>query len=177
MPHGVLILERRAPLYGAARRRLEVVKLRGVSFSGGYHDFVIKRGGIQVFPRLVAAEHHAESEEGTLSSGVSEIDALLGGGIELGASTLIMGPAGVGKSTFAMQYAVAAAEAGHQAALFIFDESRRSLFARSKAIGIELKKHTESGNISVAQIDPAELAPGEFAHLVRESVEKKNART
>lgn len=176
VPHGVLILERRAPLYGAPRRRLEVVKLRGVNFSGGFHDFTIERGGIRVFPRLVAAEHRGHPEEGSLSSGIEEIDSLLGGGIELGASTLIMGPAGVGKSTLATQYAAAAANAGHHAALFVFDESRRSLFARSRAIGLDLQTYVESGSISVQQVDPAELAPGEFAHLVRESVEQRNAK-
>lgn len=176
VPHGVLILERRAPLYGAPRRRLEVVKLRGVNFSGGFHDFTIECGGIKVFPRLVAAEHRVEVSEGTLSSGIAGVDALLGGGIETGASTLIMGPAGVGKSTLAMQYAVAAAAEGHHAALFVFDESRRSLFARAKAIGLDFQSGTDSGAISVQQVDPAELAPGEFAHLVRQSVEEHEAK-
>ena len=176
VPHGVLILERRAPLYGAPRRRLEVVKLRGVEFSGGFHDFTIKRGGIKVFPRLIAAHHRSDIDEGQLSSGVPEIDSLLGGGIERGSSTLIMGPAGVGKSTLATQYAVAAAKSGEHAALFVFDESKRSLFVRSAALGMDLRELSDSGRISVQQVDPAELSPGEFAHLVRESVELRGAR-
>ena len=176
VPHGVLILERRAPLYGAPRRRLEVVKLRGVEFSGGFHDFTIKRGGIKVFPRLIAADHRSDIDEGQLSSGVPEIDSLLGGGIERGSSTLIMGPAGVGKSTLATQYAVAAAKSGEHAALFVFDESKRSLFVRSAALGMDLRELSDSGRISVQQVDPAELSPGEFAHLVRESVELRGAR-
>jgi circadian clock protein KaiC len=177
VPHGVLVLERRAPLYGSPRRRLEIVKLRGVEFSGGYHDFNIRRGGIELFPRLVAPKQHEdESEPETVASGIAEIDQLLGGGLEAASSTLIMGPAGVGKSTLATQYAVAAANRGDQVAFFIFDESRRSLMKRSAGVGLGLAEHLESGRITAQQIDPAELAPGEFAHLVRRAVEVDNAR-
>lgn len=176
VPHGVLVLERRAPLYGAPRRRMEVVKLRGVDFRGGYHDFNILKGGIVVYPRLVAAEHKTEFESGPLPSGINEIDQLLGGGIDSGSSTLIMGPAGVGKSTLATQYAIAAAARGEHAAVFVFDESRKTLIARSRAIGMDLEPHVASGTISVQQVDPAELAPGEFAQLVREAVENQGAR-
>jgi circadian clock protein KaiC len=171
VPHGVLVLERRAPLYGAPRRRMEIVKLRGVEFKGGYHDFNIRRGGIDLYPRLVAAQHPGDSAGGDVLSGIAEVDALLGGGLEEGSSTLIMGPAGAGKSTLATQYAVAAAERGDRAALFIFDESRRSLVKRSAAIGMNLATHLNSGLITAQQVDPAELAPGEFAHLVRQAVE------
>jgi circadian clock protein KaiC len=176
VPHGVIVLERRAPLYGAPRRRLEIIKLRGVDFRGGYHDFTIRRGGIELYPRLVAGAHPGDSADGHLASGIEEIDALLGGGLELGSSTLIMGPAGVGKSTLAMQYAVASAERGERAALFIFDESRRSLLKRSLAIGMDVSGFLESELITAQQVDPAELAPGEFADLVRKAVEKDNAR-
>ena len=175
VPHGVLVLERRAPLYGAPRRRLEIVKLRGVDFRGGYHDFNIRRGGIELYPRLVAARNRGDGESGVVASGIAEVDALLGGGLEAGSSTLIMGPAGVGKSTLATQYAVAAAKRGKQAAFFIFDESRRSLIKRSASISLDLDEHLESGRITVQQVDPAELAPGEFAHLVRVAVEQHDA--
>jgi circadian clock protein KaiC len=178
VPHGVIVLERRAPLYGSPRRRLEIIKLRGVEFHGGYHDFTIRRGGIELYPRLVAAKGGEEkSDDERLASGIAEIDALLGGGLDRGSSTLIMGPAGVGKSTLATQYAVAAAKRGERAALFIFDESRRSLLKRAAAVGMDLAGPLEKGLITAQQVDPAELAPGEFANLVREAVEKHGART
>ncbi len=176
VPHGVLVLERRAPIYGAARRRLEIVKLRGLQFRGGYHDFNIRRGGIELYPRLAATRDEADGETGAISSGIDEIDALLGGGLEIGSSTLIIGPAGAGKSTLATQYALAAAERGDHAAFFIFDESRRSLVKRSAGLGMDLARHMDSGLITAQQVDPAELAPGEFAHLVREAVEQKKAK-
>lgn len=177
VPHGVMMLERRAPLYGSPRRRLEIIKLRGVDFRGGYHDFTIRRGGIDVYPRLVAAKDRGDGATGHLASGVAEIDALLGGGLEFGSSTLIMGPAGVGKSTLATQYAVAAANRGERSALFIFDESRRSLLKRSSAISMDLAEPLKNELITAQQVDPAELAPGEFANLVREAVENHGART
>jgi circadian clock protein KaiC len=176
VPHGVIVLERRAPLYGAPRRRIEVVKLRGVEFSGGFHDFVIRRGGITVFPRLVAAQHTGEFKRGIANSGITELDELLGGGIDYGSSTLLLGPAGVGKSSLAVQCAVAAAERGEHASLFIFDESRRTLLARADGLGLQLSEHVASGHISIQQVDPAELAPGEFASLVRDEVEQRGAR-
>lgn len=176
VPHGVLVLERRAPLYGAPRRRLEIVKLRGVDFRGGYHDFNILHGGIELYPRLIAAKQPGSSDRGVVESGITEIDALLGGGLESGSSTLIMGPAGVGKSTLATQYAVAAARRGERAALFIFDESRRTLLKRSATMGMSLDGPKERQFISVQQVDPAELAPGEFAHLVRTAVERDGAK-
>jgi circadian clock protein KaiC len=176
VPHGVIVLERRAPLYGSPRRRLEIIKLRGVDFHGGYHDFTIRRGGIELYPRLVAAKD-GDGGEGRLESGIAEIDELLGGGLDRGSSTLIMGPAGAGKSTLASQYAVAAANRGERAALFIFDESRRSLIKRSAAVGMDLAGALQNELITAQQVDPAELAPGEFANLVREAVEKHGART
>ncbi len=176
VPHGVILLERRAPLYGAPRRRLEIIKLRGVNFRGGYHDFTIRRGGIELYPRLIAARDRGDGGDGLLASGIAEIDALLGGGLDLGSSTLIMGPAGVGKSTLATQYAVAAAERGERSALFIFDESRRSLLKRSTAVGMDMTKSLQSDLITVQQVDPAELAPGEFADLVRIAVERDQAK-
>jgi len=176
VPHGVLVLERRAPLYGSPRRRLEIIKLRGVEFRGGYHDFTIRRGGIELYPRLIARRDRGEGGDGVLPSGIPEIDKLLGGGLDMGSSTLIMGPAGVGKSTLATQYAVAAAARGEKAAMFIFDESRRSLVKRSAAVGMNLGAGLESGMITAQQVDPAELAPGEFANLVRVAVEQQEAK-
>ena len=174
LAHGVLTLEQLAPLYGAERRRLRVIKFRGASFRGGFHDFKINRGGLQVFPRLVAAEHTATFERGPLASGVSELDALLGGGPDRGTSTLFMGPAGSGKSTLATHYAAAAAARGERAVLFAFEESELTLRARAGALGINLAP-AGNGHVSIRQIDPAQVSPGEFSYLVRAAVERDNA--
>lgn len=173
--HGVLLLEQMNPEYGAERRRMRVIKLRGVKFRGGYHDYAIVRGGLEVFPRLVAAETRLDKMLVRLSSGIEQLDDLLGGGIERGTSTFIMGPPGTGKSTVAAQFAYAAAERGEHAAMFIFDESRSTLLSRTAGLGIDLAKHVEAGRISIQQIDPAELSPGEFAHTVRQAAGKSNA--
>jgi circadian clock protein KaiC len=174
--HGVLALEQLAPVYGAARRRLRVMKFRGTAYRGGYHDFSIELGGLCVFPRLVAAEHGEEFKQSRIKSGVTALDALLGGGPDRGTSTLLMGPAGSGKSTIAVQYAVAAAERGDHAAIFAFDESITTMEARSAALGIKLKEGKAAGQVQVHQVDPAELSPGEFAYKVRQVVERDNAR-
>jgi circadian clock protein KaiC len=174
--HGVISLEQLAPIYGAERRRLRVMKFRGTSFRGGYHDFAIREAGLIVFPRLIASEHNERFARERIKSGVTALDALLGGGPDRGTSTLLMGPAGSGKSTIAVQYAVAAAARGEHAAIFAFDESLATLEARCDALGIKFKEGTRAGEVSVQQVDPAELSPGEFAWLVRESVEKHNAR-
>ena len=176
VPHGVIVLERRAPLYGSPRRRLEVVKLRGVDYHGGFHDFSIIKGGLIVYPRLIAAAHHAAYEQGDVESGLKEFDELVGGGLRRGTSTLMMGPAGSGKSAMSTQYIVAAVQRGERAAMFIFDESRATLLDRSRGLGMPLEPLIESGLLTVQQIDPAELPPGEFAHLVRQSVEQHGAR-
>lgn len=174
--HGVLVMEQLSPLYGAARRRLRVTKLREVAFRGGYHDMSIRDGGVHVFPRLVAAEHHEAFDRVAASSGVPELDQLLGGGLDRGTSTLLLGPAGSGKSALAHQWAVSAAERGENAALFTFDEGLGTLFARAASIGSNIEKHVRSGRITVQQIDPAELAPGEFVDVVRSAVEQRKAR-
>ena len=174
--HGVITLEQLAPVYGAARRRLRVMKFRGTSFRAGYHDFSILNGGVVVYPRLVAAEHDTPFDRSRIKSGVTALDALLGGGPDRGTSTLLLGPAGSGKSTIAVQYAVAAAARGDHAVIFAFDESIATLEARTRDLGIELVRGRNAGQIRVQQVDPAELSPGEFAHLVREAVEKDSAR-
>ena len=174
--HGVVALEQLAPIYGAARRRLRVVKFRGTAFRGGFHDFTITRGGLNVFPRLVASEHSQLFDRGRIKSGVTALDSLLGGGPDRGTSTLLMGPAGSGKSTIAMQYAVAAAQRGDHAAIFAFDESIATLEARTEALGIKFSAGTKSGQVKILQVDPAELSPGEFAFLVQQAVEKDKAR-
>lgn len=174
--HGVISLEHLAPLYGGARRRLRVIKLRGANYRGGFHDFSIRREGLTVFPRLVAAEHHATFEPSSVASGVHELDQLLGGGPDRGTSTLLIGPAGSGKSTLALQYAVAAARRGEHAVMFTFDESIATLEMRARSIGIALHDARESGTLRIQQIDPAEMSPGEFGFLVRSAVEQEGAR-
>ncbi|HEY2148834.1 MAG TPA: ATPase domain-containing protein, partial [Pirellulales bacterium] len=173
--HGVLLLEQSNPDYGSDRRRLRVVKYRGHDFRGGYHDYLIRRGGIQVYPRLVAAEHRRVPPHDKLKSGIQALDQLLGGGLERGTSTLIVGAAGTGKSTIAAQFAAAAAASGQRAALFIFDETTGTLLTRTSALGIDLEKHLESKRITIQPIDPAELSPGEFIHQIRMAVEQDEA--
>lgn len=173
--HGVVGLEQLVPEYGAHRRRLRVLKYRGVNFRGGYHDFNIVRGGLEVFPRLVAADHRQASVEERLASGLRELDHLLGGGLEKGTSTMIVGAPGTGKSTLAAQFAAGAAGRGEHAALFIFDESQATLVSRSEALGIGLRAHMDVGRIAVRRIDPVEMSPGEFAHAIRHSVESDGA--
>ena len=125
-----------------------------------------------MFPRLVAAEHRQPAQRRRLASGLPQLDALLGGGLETGTSTLLMGAAGTGKSTIAALFAATAAGRGEHASLFIFDESANTLFSRMKGLGIDLQSHAEAGRIIVREIDPAELSPGEFAHRIRCAVEE-----
>jgi circadian clock protein KaiC len=174
--HGVISLEQNFPAYGNARRKLRVVKMRGSTYRGGYHDFNIEKGGLQVFPRLVAAEHSEEFKPEHIRSGIAELDAALGGGPVRGTSTLLMGPAGSGKSTVAVKYAVAAAERGDHAALFLFDESIATLQVRCQALGIDLIGGRKAGQVSARSVDPAEVSPGEFAHMVRRAVEVDKAK-
>src|SRR6476469_4898422 len=175
--HAVVRLEELIPDYGSERRRLRVMKYRGQSFRSGYHDFIIKTGGLQIFPRLVAAEHRKRMKSSVLVSDIPELDQLLGGGIESGSSTLIIGPAGTGKSLIAMTMAVAAVKRGERAALFIFDEELGLLFTRSKGMGIDLEAMRDDGKLFIEQVDAAEISPGEFADKVRSCVEKETIRT
>jgi circadian clock protein KaiC len=174
--HGVLTLEQLAPVYGAERRRLRIAKLRGRKYRGGYHDMVIRTGGVVVFPRLVAAEHHQSYQRDPASSGVPALDSLLGGGPDRGSSLLLMGPAGCGKSAIAAQYSLAAAARGERVAAFAFDENVVMYLARARSLGMGVEDHMRSGHLTVQQVDPAELSPGEFAHTVREAVEREGAR-
>jgi circadian clock protein KaiC len=174
--HGVILLEQLALDYGAERRRLRITKMRGIPFRGGYHDFTIEQGGLSIFPRLVAAEHHKEFHGERISSGSEGLDALLGGGLDRGTSALLIGGAGVGKSTVALAYAVAASQRGENAAVFAFDEGLGTVFARADSLGVPLRQHVESARLTLQQIDPAEMSPGEFAAIVRSAVEKQSAR-
>jgi circadian clock protein KaiC len=169
--HGVILLQQLSPEYGAERRRLRVVKYRGSEFRGGYHDYLVRKGGLVVFPRLVAAEHRQPRGAGKLASSVTELDTLLGGGLEEGTSTLIVGGAGTGKSTIAAQFCVAAAKRGQKAIVFMFDESPNTLFSRGKSLGIDIEHQVDAGMVKLVQVDPAELSPGELSSLIRESVE------
>ena len=174
--HGVVLLEQQAIDYGAERRRMRVVKMRGIPFKGGFHDFTIERGGLEIYPRLVAAEHHKVFNGDFAPSGNTELDTLLGGGSERGTNALLIGAAGVGKSSVAVTYAIAAAERGERSIVFAFDEGPGTMKARARTIGLPLEEAMEQGAIRVEQIDPAELSPGEFAHRVRNAVEADNAR-
>jgi circadian clock protein KaiC len=169
--HGVLMLQNLGRDFGINRRRMEVRKLRGSRFREGFHDYVIESGGVAVFPRLIASEHNPGSSRTPVHSGLDELDSLLGGGIDTGTSTILMGPAGCGKSTIAILYCISAAERGELAALFTFDETLTTLVHRAEGLGISVRKHMDSGKLLIRQIDPAEISPGEFVQSVRERVE------
>ncbi|AKU24480.1 ATPase domain-containing protein [Massilia sp. NR 4-1] len=164
--HGVITLDVTHQAYGGERRRLRVVKYRGIAFASGAHDYRIATGGLRVYPRLVAAESRVSNTRRQLSSGLRELDQLLGGGLEEGMSTLITGPAGSGKSTLASQFVAAAAARGEACAMFLFEESRNNLLRRSDALGMNLSALAHSGQLTVQQIDPAELSPGQFTQAV-----------
>jgi len=174
--HGVVLLEQLAIDYGAARRRLRVIKMRGIDFRGGFHDIAIEQGGLRVFPRLIAAEHHRSFTPDFAPSGNADLDAMLGGGLERGTSALLIGGAGVGKSSISMNYAISAALRGETAAIFAFDEGRGTMKARARAIGLPLQEAVGAGRLHIRQIDPAEISPGEFAQSVRDAVEQDGVR-
>lgn len=170
--HGVIRLEKSAREFGTERRRLNILKMRGLRFRGGFHDFTLDTGGVEIFPSLVAAEHHAKFDTTSATTGSAELDLLLGGGLVPGTNTLLLGPSGVGKTTTAVRCMLAALERGEKATYFLFDEGRATMLARSKMLGMDLHPHVASGDLVIQQIDPAELSPGEFACRVREAVEK-----
>jgi circadian clock protein KaiC len=175
--HSVIHLDQLAPIYGGERRRLRVVKCRGQAFRSGYHDFIIRSGGVDVFPRLVAAQDRTGFAGKLLQSGIPELDHLLGGGVSTGSSTLLVGPAGTGKSLLGLHDLAAAVERGERGALFAFDEELGLLLARAKGLGIDLETMQNDKKLYIEQMDAAELSPGEFSHRVRRSVDRENIRT
>jgi circadian clock protein KaiC len=174
--HGVITLEQSAQDYGSERRRLRVVKMRGVKYRGGFHDFVIETGGVNVFPRLIAAEHHTEFTGELVTTGVARLDKMLGGGLAPGTNTLLNGPSGVGKTSTAVRCGLSAIERGEKAAYYLFDEGLATMLARARSMGMDLRPHIDSGQLQVFQIDPAELSPGEFASWVRRAVERDGVK-
>jgi circadian clock protein KaiC len=176
LAHGVISLDQTCPAYGAERRRFVVKKIRGTTYRGGFHDFIIETGGLVLYPRLVAAEHHRSFPNENVSSGVEGIDALLGGGLARGTSSLFMGPPGCGKSTLALHFALAAAARGEHTAIYSFDESLGTMHARAEGLKMGLTKLVDDKLIATTQIDPAELSPGQLNSLVRHAVEEENAR-
>ncbi|HTI43009.1 MAG TPA: ATPase domain-containing protein [Vicinamibacterales bacterium] len=174
LAHGVILLEMLPFEYGRARRRLRIVKFRGVSIVEGFHDFVIRQGGLDVFPQLVAA-NESMARAGVVASGMAELDQLLGGGLTWGTTTLMIGPAGSGKSTLAAHYA-ASGVTQTNGAIFLFDERARTFIARCDALGMKLSERLASGHVKLTQIEPGDMSPGEFSHRVRLAVERDNAR-
>jgi len=171
LSHGVIQMEQISPDYGGSRRRLRVVKLRAVKFREGYHDYLIAKGGVRIFPRLVAAEHRTVFQREPVSSGVKELDDLFGGGLDRGTTTLILGPAGSGKSNLAILYAARIAEHDERVLMFTFDETLGIMLARAKSLGLDLEKYIQNGLLTAQQIDPAEMSPGEFAVSIQRGVE------
>ncbi len=168
--HGVLSLQQQPPEYGGDRRRIRVVKLRGIPYQTGFHDFEIRKGGLVVYPRLVASGHGKPFVQTPVASGLPQLDEMLGGGLDRGTSTLLMGPTGVGKSVIVGQYAVAAAKRGEKVAIFAFDELRQITISRGDALGLEMSKYVDSGQIIIQQVDPAEMSPGSYSARIQELV-------
>lgn len=173
--HGVISLDQAPREFGSERRRLRIVKMRGIKFRGGYHDFVMETGGIEIFPRLIAADHHATFDTKAQSTGSNELDLLLGGGLVRGTNTLLLGPSGVGKTTTAVRCMLAALERGETATYYLFDEGLNTLITRAASLGMDIRPHIEAGRLTFKQIDPAELSPGEFAAIVRQAVEERGS--
>jgi circadian clock protein KaiC len=174
--HGVINLEQTVDQYGPERRRMRVMKMRGIKFRGGDHDFVLDTGGLSVFPRLVASEHKEQAHHELVSSGIPKLDALMGGGLPYGCNTLFNGPSGVGKTTTAVACVLAALRRGDKAAYYLFDEGLSTLIIRAKALGLDVTPYLKTGQLKVVALDPAEVTAGEFAHMVRHSVEDDKAR-
>jgi len=174
--HSVIHLDQLTPIYGGTRRRMRIVKCRGQSFRGGYHDFDIKPGGVMIYPRLVAAEHRGPIKRTLIKSGIAELDMLMGGGLPSGSSTLMIGPSGTGKTLMVLHYLAAAAARGEASALFVFDEEIGLLFERAEGMGFDLASMQKAGLLHVEQMDAAEISPGEFANHVKSIIEDKHIR-
>ena len=174
--HGVLMMQSLERDFGIKRRRVEVRKLRGSSYREGFHDYTIATGGLSFYPRLIAAEHKPGFQRKCVPSGLKGLDELFSGGIDTGTSTLFIGPAGCGKSTIALRYAVSSAQRGEKAVIFTFDEALATLIERAKGLGMELAPLFANGTLEIQQIDPAELAPGEFVSRVRRLVDEQQLR-
>jgi circadian clock protein KaiC len=176
LAHGVIALEHVALEYGAERRRLQVTKLRGLRFGGGYHDFRIRTGGLIVYPRIAIGESTEGPEIRHVVSGSGPLDDLLGGGLQEGSSLLIMGPAGTGKSVLATQYACAMTKRGHRVRFYLFDERKNSFLLRSAALDMDVTGSLENGLLTLDQIEPTQMSPGEFANEVVRAVEEDKVR-
>jgi circadian clock protein KaiC len=175
LAHGVISLNRVTHEYGVQRRRLNVVKMRGIEFRGGYHDFALKRGGIEVYPTLIAGGHHTKFDHENVSTGEPKLDALLGGGLARGTNTLLVGPSGAGKTTTVLKCMESALERGQRAVYYLFDETLGTMLVRALALGMNLQPHIDTGLLTIQTIDPAELSPGEFTNQVRRAVEQEEA--
>jgi circadian clock protein KaiC len=169
--HGVISLEQIAKEFGKERRRVNIIKMRGLKFRGGYHDYTLDTGGIIMFPRLVAAEHMTDFTPAVQQTGSPGFDVLLGGGLVRGTNTLIVGPSGIGKTTLSVRCLLSALDRGERASFYLFDEGLGTFLARSLALGMDLRPHLANGRLRVQHIDPAELSPGEFAQMLRLAVE------
>lgn len=174
--HGVISLDNVVHDFGGERRRLRIAKMRGIRFREGFHDMTLNTGGIQVYPRLIAAEHHSEYAPEALTTGTPGLDALLGGGLVRGTNTLMVGPSGVGKTTTVASCLLAALKRGEPCVYYLFDETRMTLLRRSAMLGIDLRPHLDSGLLTLRQVDPAEMSPGEFTSELRRSVEQDDVR-
>ena len=174
--HGVISMDKVPREYGKTRRQIEIVKLRGTSYREGFHDYAIVTGGVVVFPRLVAADSRSDQQPEAVSSGIPELDALTGGGLDRGTSTLLIGPAGCGKTSIAVQWAVTSAKRGESSAIFSFEEAPATMITRAAGLGIDLRPHLASGKIVIKRVDPAEMSPGELVASLQQHIENENVR-
>lgn len=174
--HGVISMDKVPREYGKTRRQIEVVKLRGTAYREGFHDYAIVTGGVVVFPRLAAADSRIEQPTETVSSGIQELDDLTGGGLDRGTSTLLLGPAGCGKTSIAVQWAATAARRGESCAIFTFEEAPHTMLTRAAGLGIDVRPHLATGKITIQRVDPAEISPGELVASVQQHVENENVR-